>query len=82
MPVLTQGDVKRYLVGTVTANGTTEVTITVPNLAADTLVMTSLRTAGGTPEAIYEFSRNLTTGAVGFKSAASNTCVYNVYAFA
>ncbi|CAB4164605.1 hypothetical protein UFOVP826_56 [uncultured Caudovirales phage] len=82
MPILIQGDVKRFLAGTVTANGTTAVSITIPNLAEDTLILTSLKTAAGTPEALYEFSRTVSTGVVEFKSAASNTSVYNVYAFA
>lgn len=82
MPILTQGDMKRFLAGTVTANGTTAVAITIPNLADDTLILVSLKTAAGTPSAIYEFSRTVSTGVVEFKAAASNTCVYNVYAFA
>lgn len=75
------GELKRYLVGTITANGTTAVTITIPNLAADSIVMVSLRTVGGTTAPVYEDTRNLTTSVVGFKSTAGNTSIYNVYAF-
>ncbi len=82
MTVLTQGDIKRYLVGTITANGTSDVTLTVPNLAADTCIIVSLNTAGGTAGAVFEKSRNLTTGVVTFVSSAGNTGVYNVHAFA
>lgn len=82
MPVVTQGDIKRFLVGTITANGTSDVTLTVPNLEADTCLIVSLRTAAGTPAAVFEKGRNLTTGVVTFASAAGNTGVYNVHAFA
>ena len=82
MPILTQGDVKRYLVGTITANGTSDVTLTVPNLAVDTCLIVSLNTAGGTAGAVFEKSRNVSTGVVTFVSSAGNTGVYNVHAFA
>ena len=81
MSLLQPGEMKRYLVGTITANGTSAVTITIPGIAADSLVLVSLRTVGGTTAPVYEDTRNLTTGAVGFKSTAGNTSIYNVYAF-
>lgn len=74
-------DTKRYKVGQITANGTTEVTITVKGLEADSYVYASLNTVGGTPSNVYISSKNVSTGVIGFKSAASNTSVYDVYVF-
>ncbi len=72
------GEVKRYIAGQITANGVTEVTITVNNLEADSIVLTSLNTAAGTPNDVYVNSKNTTTNTIGFKSVASNTSVYDV----
>ncbi len=72
------GEFKRYIAGQITANGTTTVTITVPVLRADSVVLLSLNTVGGTPNNIYVFSKNVSTKTIGFKSAASNTSVYDV----
>lgn len=80
--MLTNGDIKRYIAGQVTANGTSEVTITIPGLKADSVVIPVLNTAAGTPEALYINSKTVATGVVGFKSAASNTSVYDVVVFA
>lgn len=77
--MFTAHDLKRYRAGTVTANGTTEVTFTQTGINSDSLVLWSLNTAAGTPAALYESSRNVSTGVIGFKSAASNTSVYNIY---
>lgn len=76
--MLTSGDLKRYIAGQITANGTSEVTLTVSTLEADSIVLVSLNTAAGTPAAVYVNSKNLTTRTIGFKSAASNTSVYDV----
>lgn len=76
--MLAPGDIKRYIAGQVTANGTTEVTLTVPNLSADSVVIPSLNTAAGTPQSLYVFSKNLTTKTIGFKSTAGNTSVYDI----
>ncbi len=72
------GEFKRYIVGQVTANGTTEVTIEIPSLEASSIIIPSLNTVGGTPSPIYTFSKNLSTKTVGFKASASNTCVYDI----
>lgn len=76
--MLTSGDLKRYIAGQITADGTTEVTLTVSTLEADSIILVSLNTAAGTPEAVYVNSKDLTTKTIGFKSAASNTSVYDV----
>lgn len=75
----TAGAIKRQIVGQITANGTTAVSITVPNLKEDSILLPSLNTVGGTPDgAPYVFSKNVTTGAVEFKSAAGDTSVYDI----
>lgn len=76
--MLTSGDLKRYIAGQITANGTSEVTLTVGTLEADSIVLVSLNTAAGTPEAVYVNSKDVSTKTIGFKSAASNTSVYDV----
>lgn len=78
MPILTSGDLKRFIAGQITANGTTEVTLTVSTLEADSIVLVSLNTAAGTPNNVYISSKDLATKTIGFKSAASNTSVYDV----
>jgi hypothetical protein len=78
---LVSGDIKRYIAGQITANGTTEVTINVPNLEANSVVIPVLNTAGGTPNNIYIFSKDVSAKTVGFKSAASNTSVYDIVVF-
>lgn len=80
--MLTSGDIKRYKAGQITANGTSEVTLTVSTLEADSLILISLNTAAGTPAAVYVNSKNLTTRTIGFKTAASNTGVYDIFVFA
>ncbi len=82
MPTVTQGDIKRFLVGTITANGTSDVTLTVPNLEVNTCLIVCLNTAGGTAAPVFEKSRNVSTGVVTFVSSSGNTGVYNVFAFA
>ena len=79
---MTPGELKRYKAGQITANGATEVTLTVSTLEADSIVIVSLNTAAGTPEAVYVNSKNISTKTIGFKSAASNTSVYDVYVIA
>lgn len=80
--MLVSGDIKRYIAGQITANGTTEVTLTVNTLEADSVVLTSLNTVGGTPSAPYVFSKDVSTKTIGFKAAASDTSVYDVIVFA
>jgi hypothetical protein len=72
------GEFKRYIAGQITANGATEVTLTVPHLEANSIIIPSLNTAAGTPEAVYVNSKNISTRTIGFKSAASNTSVYDI----
>lgn len=72
------GEFKRYIAGQITANGTTEVTLTVNTLDADSIVLVSLNTAAGTPNDVYVNSKDITTNTIGFKSVASNTSVYDV----
>lgn len=72
------GEFKRYIAGQITANGTTEVTITVPHLEASSVVLLSLNTVGGTPNNTYVFSKDIATKTIGFKSAASNTSIYDI----
>ena len=63
--------------GTLTANGTTEVTVTgIPFIATTDTVLFSLKTVGGTPAGVYEFSKTAGTG-FSVKSAVSNTSVYS-----
>lgn len=80
MPVVTAGDIKRFFVGQVTANGVSEVTLTVPNLAADSLVIPSLNTISGTAADLYVSTKTAgASGTLGFKSAASNTSVFDIF---
>jgi len=72
------GEFKRYIAGQITADGTTEVTLTVPHLEANSVVLVSLNTVGGTPNNVYVFSKDVATKTIGFKSAASNTSIYDV----
>jgi len=72
------GGMKRYIAGQITANGTTEVTLNVNTLEADSVVIISLNTVGGTPNNVYVFSKDVAAKTVSFKSAASNTSVYDI----
>lgn len=78
---LVPGDIKRYIQGQITANGTSEVTLTVPNLEADSVVIFSLNTVGGTPSAPYVSTKNASTNTIGLTAAASDTSVYDVVVF-
>ena len=69
---------KRYIAGQITANGTTEVTLKVNTLEADSIVFLSLNTVGGTPNNIYMFSKDVAAKTISFKSAASNTSIYDI----
>jgi len=75
---MVSGEFKRYIAGQITANGTTEVTLTVSTLDADSIVIVSLNTAAGTPNDVYVNSKNTSTNTIGFKSVASNTSVYDI----
>ena len=76
-----KGLTRRNIVGQITANGTSEVTLTVPNLDADTILIASLNTIGGTPAgAPYVSTKNTSTNSVGFKAAAGDTSVYDIVA--
>lgn len=79
---MTSGEFKRYIAGQITANGTTQVTLVVGSLKADSVVLYSLNTVGGTPAgAPYTFSKNVTTNTIGMKAAAGDTSVYDVIVF-
>lgn len=75
---MTPGEFKRYIQGQITATGSTEATLVVPSLEADSVVILSLNTVGGTPAAPYVFSKNTSTNTIGIKSGASDTSVYDV----
>lgn len=76
---MTPGEFKRYIQGQITANETTEVTLTVPNLEASSVVLYSLNTVGGTPAgAPYTSTKNTSTNTIGMKAAAGDTSVYDV----
>ena len=80
---LTQGQIKRYIVGQITANETTEVTLEVPTLEEDSIVLFSLNTVGGTPAgAPYVSTKNVSTKTIGLKAATGDTSVYDVIIFA
>lgn len=80
--MLTSGDVKRYIVGQITATGTSEATLSVPNLEADSVVIYSLNTVGGTPAgAPYTSTKNVSTKTLGMKAASGDTSVYDVVVF-
>lgn len=73
-------NMKRLKAGTITANGTSEVTLTVPKLEADSIVLVSANTPAGTPAAVYVNTKTPgAPGTLGFKSAASNTGTYDVF---
>lgn len=77
--MLVSGDVKRYIAGQVTANGTSEVTLTVNTLEADSVVILSLNTVGGTPAgAPYLSTKDISTKTIGVKSVSGDTSVYDV----
>jgi hypothetical protein len=82
MSTLPSGAIKRYIAGQITATGATEATLTVNTLEADSVIILSLNTVGGTPAAPYVFSKNTTTNTIGIKSGASDTSVYDVVVFA
>lgn len=78
--IVTQGQLKRYLVGQVTLNGTTEVTLTVPNLSIDSIVIAVVNTIGGTASAHFISTKTPgAAGTLGFKALASNTSVLDVF---
>lgn len=73
------GAIKRQIVGQITANETTEVTIDVPGLRPDSVISLSLNTVGGTPAGHpFVSSKNVETGVVGITSFTGDTSVYDV----
>lgn len=73
------GELKRYIQGQITANGSTEVTLNVTTLEADSIVLFSLNTVGGTPAgAPYVSTKNTTTKTIGVEAAVGDTSVYDV----
>ena len=77
--MLLAGDLKRYKVGQITANGTTEATLTVNDLQADSIILYVLNTVGGTPAgAPYTSTKNTSTKTIGMKAASGDTSVYDV----
>lgn len=74
----TKGGLKRDIWrGTFTANGASAVTVADPTVTANTMVITGLKTVGGTP-AGAPFMATVTPG-TGFtiKAAAGDTSIYN-----
>lgn len=80
--MITNGDIKRNIAGQVTVSGTTEVTISVPALEANSVVLLSLNTASGTVANAYLSSKDLATKTIGVKSSGTNASVYDVVVFA
>ena len=81
--MLVSGDVKRYIQGQVTLNGDTEVTFDVPTLEADSVVVLSLNTVGGTPAgAPYVSTKNVSAKQIGIKGVSGDTSVVDVVVFA
>lgn len=73
------GEFKRYIQGQITATGDTEATLVVDNLKADSVVLYSLNTVGGTPAAApYTSTKNTSTNTIGMKVASGDTSVYDV----
>ena len=66
--------------GSITANGTTEVTVSNTALGATDKIILTTTTVGGTPSAMYVFSRTAGTG-FSVKAGASDTGVwrYEIY---
>lgn len=64
--------------GTFTANGTTQVVITEPNITATSTVIITLKTVGGTVSPSVPYIDTITVG-TGFttKATAADTSVYN-----
>lgn len=77
---MTSGELKRFKQGQITANGATEVTLAVGNLEADSIIIYSLNTVGGTPAgAPYTATKDVSTKTVGMKAATGDTSVYDVF---
>lgn len=71
---------KRLKAGQITANGTSEVTLTVPKLELDSAVFIVENTIAGTPAPVYISTKTPgSPGTLGFKSSASNTSVYDIF---
>lgn len=68
----------RQTQGTFTANGTTQVVITEPTVTANSLIIITLKTVGGTVSPSVPYIDTITVG-TGFttKGTASDTSVYN-----
>lgn len=76
---MTPGEFKRYIQGQITANGSTEVTLELTTLEADSVIIYSLNTVGGTPAgAPFTSTKNTTTKTIGMKAAVGDTSVYDV----
>ena len=76
MTILKQGDVTR-LSGTFTANGSSDVTVSARQVTAESVVIITLRTVGGTVGAVPAI-QTITPG-TGFTVAgtAGDTSIYN-----
>ena len=76
MGTLRQGEVNR-LAGTFTANGTTDVTVDAPQVTAESVIIFTLKTVGGTVGA-YPRVVTITPG-TGFTvdAASGDTSIYN-----
>lgn len=77
MPNVTKGDLGRFGNKTFTLNGATPVTVAYPNLTANSQVLITLKTVGGTVGAVPAI-QTITPG-TGFTVAgtASDTSVYS-----
>ena len=76
---MTPGEFKRYKAGQVTLDGTTEATLTVSTLEADSVVLPVVNTVAGTAEAVYVSTKNTSNGTIGLKSAAGNTSTVDIF---
>lgn len=68
----------RQTMGTFTANGTTQVVITEPTVTANSSIVITLKTVGGTVSPSVPYIDTITAG-TGFttKGTASDTSIYN-----
>ena len=73
--VLRQANVNR-LTNTVTLNGATEIPVVAPEITADSVILTGLKTVAGTPSSIYVTTVTPGTG-FNILGSAGNLCTYN-----
>ena len=80
MSTFPQGAFKRYIQSQITANGTTEVTLTVNTLQADSIIIVSLNTVGGNAPAGQPFvtTKNAATNTIGITAFGTDNSPYDV----